>query len=366
MSQPANGANDIAPAPASTPRVWLVTGYRAGESHQILALAEALGWPYEHKRLSYRRGGVGLGLLRRVDLRGIDIAASSPLQPPWPDLVISAGMRNEPVVRWIRAQSGGRTRLVHIGRSWAPPRHFDLLITTPQYRVPPHPNILHNTTTLTRITASRLEREADRWRQHYARLPGPYLAVVLGGHSGPYTLGRRSARRAARRINALAAEMGASVLLTSSARTPAGALQTLERHLEVPFDLYRWRAGDAQNPYFGILALSEALVVSADSVSMLSEACATGKPVYMLDLDSWGFAMRPETTGLGDWRFAALAYSAIMRLGPARLSRDLRLVHQALLAQGRAVWLGERFERPPPPGDETAAVVQKLQRLMRR
>ncbi len=94
MSQPVSGAKTIAPSPASTPRVWLVTGYRAGESNQILALAEALGWPYEHKRLGYRRGGAVVGLLRRRGLQGIVIPASSALQPPWPDLVISAGMRN--------------------------------------------------------------------------------------------------------------------------------------------------------------------------------------------------------------------------------------------------------------------------------
>ncbi len=269
------------------------------------------------------------------------------------------------MVRWIHAQSGGQTRLVQIGRTWAASKHFDLLITTPQYRVPPRHNVVQNSMTLTRITAARLQREATRWRGRYAHLSAPYLGVVLGGHSGPYTLGARSAIRAARQINALAAEMGASVLLTSSARTPPDALHAFERHLTVPFDLYRWRADDAQNPYFGILALSQALVVGADSVSMLSEACATGKPTYMLELDGSGFAMRPGRAGPGDRRAAALAYSALMRLGPARLSRDLRLVHQTLLAQGRAVWLGERFERPPPPpADEIGAVVQKVRRLL--
>ena len=117
----------------------------------------------------------------------------------------------------------------------------------------------------------------------------------------------------------------------------------------MPCDLYRWRPGDSSNPYFGILALSEALVVTADSVSMLSEACATGKPVYMADLAGSGYPMRPDSDLDGDFRLSALVYSGVMRFGHPRLSRDLRLVHRALREQGRAVWLGERFERPPPP-----------------
>ena len=367
MNQPASAAEGAGPPSASTPRVWLwlVTGYRAGERSQILALAEALGWPFELKQLGYRKAGFLTGLLRGSGLQGIRLDVSSPLQAPWPDLVISAGLRNEPVGRWVRAQSGGRTRLVHIGRPWARPEQFDLLITTPQYRLPERSNIVHNTGTLHRVTPARLALEADAWRVDYARLPGPYLGVILGGNSGPYTFGEQAAALTARRVSALAAGMGASVLATSSARTPAAALQAFERNLSVPCDLYRWRANDAGgNPYFGILALSEALVVTADSISMLSEACATGKPVYMAELAGCGYPMRPESELTGDLRFAALAYSALMRFGHKRLSRDLRLVHRTLLDQGRVVWLGDSFVSPPPsPPDEIGQVVQRIQAL---
>lgn len=365
MNQPASAAEEAGPASASTPRVWLVTGYRAGERSQILALAEALGWPYELKQLAYRRAGTYKALVRGVGLQGIRVEASSPLTPPWPDLVISAGMHNEPVVRWVRAQAAGRTRLVHIGRPWARHEQFDLLITTPQYRLPGRANIIHNTGTLHRVTAERLALEADAWRAEYAHLPGPYVGVVLGGNSGPYTLGENTAAVTARRVSDLAARMGASVLVTSSARTPDKALQAFERNLSAPCSLYRWRPDDAaHNPYFGILALSEVLVVSADSISMLSEACATGKPVYMADLAGCGYPMRADSRITGDFRPGALMYSALMRFGHARLSRDLRLVHRALLEQGRAVWLGERFEGAlPSPPDDVDRVVRRVRQL---
>jgi mitochondrial fission protein ELM1 len=364
MNQPESVAVDAGPKPASTPRVWLVSGYRAGERNQIIALAEALGWPYQHKQLGYRSTEFLSSLFHSSGLRGIRLDESSPLQPPWPDLVISAGMRNEPVVRWIQAQSGRRARLVHIGRPWARLKNFDLLITTPQYRMPERSNILHNTTTLHRVTAARLAFEADAWRAGYARLPGPYLGVILGGHSGPYTFGENTSALMAQRINTLAAGMNASVLATSSARTPEKALHAFERHLSVPYDLYRWRANDTANPYFGILALSEALVVTADSISMLSEACATGKPLYMAELAGCGFPMRADSELAGDFRFSACTYSALMRFAHPRLSRDLRLVHRGLIDQGRAVWLGEAFDcPPPPPPDEIGRAVSRVKAL---
>ena len=80
----------------------------------------------------------------RPTLAGINRSRSSALEPPWPDIVITAGRRNEPVARWIRQQSGARSRLVHVGRPWAPLENWDLIITTPQYFLPAAPNILHN------------------------------------------------------------------------------------------------------------------------------------------------------------------------------------------------------------------------------
>lgn len=127
----------------------------------------------------------GRNLGRGTGLAGIDRQRSDPLLPPWPELLITAGMRNEPVARWVREQSGGRTRLVHVGRPWADPARFDLVITTPQYRLPRRPNVLHNDLPLHRVHAERLAQAAARWAPTLAPLPAPRIAVVVGGNSGP-------------------------------------------------------------------------------------------------------------------------------------------------------------------------------------
>ena len=357
-SAPVDGAH------ASTPRVWLVTGYRAGERSQIVALAEGLGWPFELKSLSYRKTEFRTSLLRGSDLRGIRLADSSPLQAPWPDLVISAGMRNEPVGRWIRAQSGGRTRLVHIGRPWADPSRFDLVITTPQYRLPERDNVLQNAMPLHRVTEERLAEAATALRPRVAHLPGPYTGIILGGNSGPYTLGPEAAACIAQHANRRVRETNGALLISTSARTSQRALQALQRHIDVPHYLYHWQPDDSDNPYFGILGLSEELIVTADSISMLGEACATGKPVYMAELGGYGYPMRDDHPLPVDFRFTALTYSWLMRFGPQRLSRDLRLVHKQLLAEGRVVWLGGAFTARPETGlSDLERAVQRVRDL---
>ena len=351
---------------ADPPRVWVISAYRAGEQSQLLALAEALGWPFELKPVRHRLLGAPLDLLRCTGLFGIDAESAARFVPPWPDLLIAAGMRNEAIGRWVRQASGGRCRIVHVGRPWADPRTFDLVVATPQYRLPGHPQVLQNALTLHRVTGERLAEAADAHAERIARLPGPRIAVIVGGSSGPYAFGVRAARRLARQASELAASLGGSLLVSTSSRTPAVVTRTLADSISVPHELYRWRAGDPQNPYYAYLAAAERIVVSFDSIAMISEAAATGKALYLFDLsrDHGGDAQDEGQ----DWTPTTLGYRLLMRFGPDRLGRDISLVHERLLAEGRAAWLGQAHPHPEaelPASRDVERAVERVRDLFR-
>ena len=346
------------------PAIWLIDAYRAGERGQVRALADALsdalGWPCRRIALDYRKPVLLPHVLGQATLRGITAEAATRLAPPWPELVITCGVRNEPVCRWIRAQSGGRTRYLHLGRPWAALDGFDLVVTTPQYRVPERDNVVNNALTLHAVTDARLAAERQRWAGEYADLPRPLVTVNVGGNSGPYTLGPRAALRLAREASELARREGGSLLVSTSSRTPAAVSDIIERNVDVPFRLYRWRPGDPDNPYFGMLALADTLVVTGDSIAMLSEACAAGKPVFMFDLGGMRAGVNPPR----DFRWTGLLYSLLMRWFWQRLSRDITLVHRQLIASGRAAWLGEPPAVPAGDGlDDMERAVAAVKRL---
>jgi uncharacterized protein len=365
---------------AIAPRVWVLTGNKAGDNSQVLALAEALGWPFEIKQFVYKPHEIVPNLLLRTTIAGIDKRHSSPLEAPWPDLVLSAGRRNEPIARWIKRQAPESTRIVHVGRPWSSLDCFDLIVTTPQYRLPVRPNILHNKTPLHRVTKQRLARESARWQERLQHLPHPLTAVIIGGSSGPYSFDHRTAERLACEASALAAKSGGSLLITTSARTPLPTIETLERNLAVPAHLFRWSKAAKDNPYFAFLGLAETIIVTGDSMSMLAEACATRKPVYIFDLGEGENAMCPKTAEaavaarfaqsgrrrLERARLAAFLYRQMMRFGPERLSRDIRIIHKYLIDSGRAVWSGEEFpqDRPRPALDCLGRAVARVRTLM--
>jgi mitochondrial fission protein ELM1 len=345
------------------PKVWLMMGHKAGDNSQVLALAEALGWAFEIKHFTYRRTELLTNLVCGPTLAGVVQAQSSDLGPPWPDLIITAGRRNEPAALWIQKQAAPEkhVRIVHCGRSWAKIERFDLIVTTPQYRLPERPNVLHNLTPLHRVTEERLRVAAAEWSPRLTHLPGPYLAVVIGGNSGPFTFDHAAAKRLARQASARAKELGASLLVTTSARTPQGKINSFERALDVPAEIFRWSKDAAENPYFGYLALADEIVVTGDSMSMLTEACATRKPVHIFDLGVGRTAMREqgpteimsvvrEGRVFEKAHLQAFIYRMGMHVGPQRMTRDIRIVHRVLVDNGMAVWLGDPFPKGRPPG----------------
>jgi mitochondrial fission protein ELM1 len=348
-----------------TPRIWLLLGHKPGDNGQMLALAEALGWPFEIKRMVYRPTELLSNLLVKVTLLGIDRARSSPLQPPWPELVISAGRRNEPVARWIQRQAevagAPKVRLVHVGRPWAPTDAFDLIVTTPQYALPQRPNILHTEAPMHRVSPQRLAEAAAAWEPRLAHLPRPRITVMLGGHVAPHTFDAAAGAVLARQASAMAAEAGGSLLVSTSARTPAEVVTAFEDNLPCPHLLYRWRRDDPDNPYFAFLALAERLVVTSDSMSMLVEAVATGKPVFIFDLATAGggsgLALAPTVRRLVWWLGR--------RFGPRQLLRDTGAIHRGQVAAGRAVWLGQPWPsgRNVPPLGDTARAAARVRAL---
>ena len=233
------------------PSVWLLMGNRAGDNSQVKGLGEALDWPFEEKHFEFQSYEKFVNLPWGAHLMGIVKKRSTPLCAPWPDLVISAGRKNEPIARYIQARAmaeeGNRTRLIHVGRPWAAPPNWDLIITTPQYRLPQNSNILHNDTPLHRVTRERLNEDAKLWADRVADLPRPLIAVLCGGNSGPYPFDRASGERLAAAADALAKELGGSLLVTTSKRTLDETTAALFRGIESPSILYRWKPDDPRD-----------------------------------------------------------------------------------------------------------------------
>lgn len=326
----------------AAPRVWALVGDKPGDNAQVVALAEAIGLPFATFRLAYRPTYRLWNLALGARLASLDRARSDALAPPWPDLVIAIGRRAVPVARWIRARSGGRTRLVHLGRPRAPGTWFDLIVTTPQYCLPEGPNVV--TLPLPLVPERRAGATGP-----LDDLPRPRVALLVGGDIGPWRLDAAAARGLGAEACALAKRTGGSLIATTSRRTGPAATEALAGALAGAARLERYGAGGLG--YAAILAGADGFVVTADSVSMLADAAATGRPLLIAPVER-----RPTAAQrLADAAQALPGYDAAADLGLVTRPRALMRVAEALVAAGHARWFGKDADLAPVVAYDGAA-----------
>jgi mitochondrial fission protein ELM1 len=260
---------------------WIITEGHAGMEAQCRGLADALGLTPTIKRVRVRLPWDALP--NRLWFRPLAAPTtdSDKLVPPWPDLVISCGNVGAPLAAAIRRESGGFTRAVHIQDPKMDGRHFDLIIA-PRHDGITGDNVMSSAAAIHPVTADKLVDGARRWKAALAHLPRPMTAVLIGGSNRRHRLTPAVATRLVDDLARLARATGGSLAITPSRRTGA-EIEAIIRERLKDAPAFIWD-GRGDNPYFGLLALADAIVVTEDSVSMASEAIATGKPVYIAAL----------------------------------------------------------------------------------
>jgi mitochondrial fission protein ELM1 len=250
--------------------------------NQSLGLAQSLGLEVVQKRLHPTAPWKHLPpQLWLAPLRFLG-PGSDAIAPPWPDVVIGTGRLTVAVALAIKRASGGRTFNIRIQDPHTAYDEFDVIVT-PRHDRCNHPNVIATLGGLHTITPARIREAGERFAEKFAFLPRPRVAVLVGGTNKCYRLTPEIGRVLGEQLAALSAATGAGILLTPSRRTGAEVEAALRDALaQTP--AYVWD-GTGENPYLAYLELADHIVVTADSVNMVSEACTTGKPVYVVELE---------------------------------------------------------------------------------
>lgn len=286
------------------PIVWVLADPRAGTAAQALGIAARLGGGYQVMPLEW-------GPLARLPLPVPTLAGlrdRSGFAPPWPQLAISAGRRSAPVARWLAARG---VRIVHCMRAW-PATGIDLMVIGRHDRPPQASHILPILGATHGLTPDRL-LEARAAAPELAALPSPRIALLVGGK----VRGEGLDPAVAAGLGAQVAGFAGSVMATTSRRTGEAAADALAAALApVPHRLHRWGRGGA-NPLLAFMAWADALVVTGDSISMLSEALVTTAPIFIAPLGGEGprhLAMHESLYAAGQARPISAAPAPFPRL----------------------------------------------------
>ncbi|MGB1757993.1 MAG: mitochondrial fission ELM1 family protein [Candidatus Puniceispirillaceae bacterium] len=271
--------------------VWSVSDGTAGMRYQSLALAAIMGWdqsadfrdivvtPHPILRHLPRLGHWVPGLPLTQDATP-PVATISRISD-YPNILVTCGRRMAGMSIALKARArrdGADMTTIHLQDPRLDPAYFDMLIV-PHHDRARGDNVIVTKAALNRMNKSHIAASADSVPQHWSSTASPRVAVMIGGDNRRYKISNDMAVQMAQQLAAFAAANDAHLFLVPSRRCPDLTLSQLTSAL--PRENCFIATNDQPNPYPGVLAMADAVIVTSDSVNMASEAASTGKPVLI-------------------------------------------------------------------------------------
>jgi len=201
-----------------------------------------------------------------------------------PSLVISAGRRSAPIALHLKKESKNQTKIIQIMNPNLDFKKFDFVILPKHDEVNEErfPNLITTIGALTRVDEKILASESKKFPE-LEKITKIKIALLVGGSSNKTKFTTESAKKLAKISADLAKKMNATLLILNSRRTGVELNESLKSGLSGDCQFFDWKEVKEKNPYFAILNCADFFVITGDSVSMISECCSTGKPVYIFD-----------------------------------------------------------------------------------
>ncbi|GAB4824652.1 hypothetical protein Ancab_007524 [Ancistrocladus abbreviatus] len=254
---------------------------------------------------------IGLSCVLEADAKQIVNMAQKTFEKDGPLLVAASGRNTVSIASSIRQLASDCVFAVQIQHPGTRFHRFDMVITpghdyhpltpeaqkqiprflwpliTPQE--PPGRNVVLTVGALHQTDSASLQSAASTWQDEFAPLPKPLLVVTIGGPTSHCGYGADLAKQLTAYLHNALLSCG-TVRISFSRRTPEKVSKIIVKELGDHPKVYIWD-GEEPNPHMGHLAWADAFAITADSISMWSEACSTGKPVYVIGAEhcTWKF-----------------------------------------------------------------------------
>ncbi|KAI9013130.1 mitochondrial fission ELM1-domain-containing protein [Gaertneriomyces semiglobifer] len=349
---------------------WIITAGNVGKDKQAIALSEALGLKYQLKNvvpsasvkwlfpvfqkrlLDYRQEQWGRHWQQGspgTDLTDLPYYLESPLHhslaPPFPKIVFSSCQDTTLAALQVCTSSAGRSFGVHLHQPFVSITHHDAIVL-PRYLWPTLamskelknsekiiPTDLHLTNISPKLLATARSQASNFLPSEF--LTGsdtrPLVAVLLrGGRSKDFAWYSDEVGRFTKQLQRIIDLHNGRVLLTlshrSSSATRSGIMAWLEKLTSVQRSrVFLWDqpepqfgaitpiiANETSNTYNAILACATHIAVSADSITMISEALMTRKPTYIIGAANTSSTLKSFVTKL-------LSENVVRKFVPSRI-----------------------------------------------
>lgn len=259
---------------------------KIGNSNQAIALARKIGKPFKIVEVEYNRfGKLPNSLLSIWPLHIKKDVLDKLRTKTHPKIIISSGRRTAALAVHLRKLSKGNTKIIQIMRPNINSREFEVII------LPQHDTFNELLPNIVRIIGGLndiRDRSIDASRELKLLYPElkEFIAVIIGGSSKKFSFNEKNAILMLDSIKEISKNHSLPLFVTFSRRTPEIVKKIFNDSLDSYHHIYD-PADGGKNPYPGIITAAEYIITTTDSISMCSEAAATGKPIYAFCPDNF-------------------------------------------------------------------------------
>jgi len=336
-TQTTASAPEDAKRPLAGAKAWIISDGKAGHEALCRGVAEALGVEIAWKRIAPSPLWQALAPWGPIAPGERFGAPGTLFAPPWPQIAFAAGRTTMPYIRALKKKAGLETFTVVMMDPRTGAGTADLF-WVPEHDKRRGPNVIATLTAPHPLSPARLAELRNRPDAAIDALPAPRVAVLVGGPNERYRYPAPVIDRFARLVRSLA-ELGSGLMITASRRTPPELIAALAAAI-ADTKAILW-TGDGPNPYPHFLAKADAFLVTADSVNMVGEAAATGRPIYVFSPDGGAAKF--------DAFHAALAAGGVTRPAPDRVTTLDHWTYPTLYAADTiAAEIAQRWQRHRP------------------
>ena len=276
--------------------IWVLSDDRPGNYLQAIGLAEKIAEispsTTQIKKINYNFCARLPNFLKIDGMMGIDESSKISLLDKFfsdfslrkndmPNIIISAGRKTAPIAAFLKNYyQAFAIQIMNPNWNFA---KFDVVVLPSHDKKNKYDNVIRMTGSLTRIDDELLKTEYQKFSNVLQKISSPKIALLVGGSSKKGKFTNQTAEALGKIVSNITKQMNGNLLVLNSRRTGEEITEILDQNLDCPKKIFKWKNQDWQNPYFAVLQAADFIIATGDSISMCSEICSLGKPVYIFN-----------------------------------------------------------------------------------
>lgn len=274
--------------------IWVLKDNRIGSSKQAEFLAKAIGKPYEVKNIVYNKY-ITLPNFLKPNRVGVDFEKSDSLfvanidvDSGRPDVIIFAGRRLAGIAVYLKEyhekSAKKPVKLISILNPNLPFKNFDVILLPYHDTISKknkYKNLINFTGALCNSDLKITKEVSDYWGSKLELCRKPLILWVIGGDVKNKRMNSKKIGDITAKISDMVLGYNGTLLVTTSRRTSEKCIAEIKANIACDNLLYIFGEKGAPNPYNLFLTKCDTVIVTCDSISMVSEIATLGKNLYM-------------------------------------------------------------------------------------